>query len=69
MRTHQSAEEIVIVAASQVDVFNVLDDDLRRQRSAAIEHDELAAVPVDRFQRLQELDGLAVILHSTHHLD
>ena len=68
-KTHQSAEEVVIVATSQVDVFDVLDDDLRSQCSAAIEDDEFTAVPVDRFQRLQELDRLPVVFHTTHHLD
>lgn len=57
--SHQSAEEVMIVATSQVDVFDVLDDDLRGQRSAAIENDELSAVPVDRFQSLEELNGFA----------
>lgn len=59
----------MIVATSQVHVFDVLDDDLRGQRSAAIENDELAAVPVDRFQSLEKLNGFARVLHAANHLD
>jgi hypothetical protein len=59
----------MIVATSQVHVFDVLDDDLRGQRSAAIENDELSAVPVDRFQSLEKLNGFARILHAANHLD
>ncbi len=66
---HQSTEEVVIVATAQMDVFHVLDDDFRSQRSAAVEDDEFAAVPVDRLQRLQELDGFSVIFDSTDHLN
>ena len=49
MFSHQSAEKVVIIATSQVNVFDVLDDDFRSQRSAAIENDKLSSVPVDRF--------------------
>ena len=69
MPSHQSAEEVVIVATSQVDVFDVLDDDLRGQRGAAIENDELSAVPVDRFQGLEELNSFTRILYTSNHLD
>ena len=67
--SHQSAEKIVIVATSQVNVFDVLDDDFRSQRSAAIENDKLSSVPVDRFQCLQELNSFARILYTSDHLN
>lgn len=49
---YQSAEKVVIIAATEMNIFDVLDDDLRGERRAAIENDKLATVSVDRFQSL-----------------
>ena len=43
--THQATEEVVEVSSAEVDVFDVLDEDVRRQTGAAVQDDELATEP------------------------
>ena len=43
--TYQSAEQVVVIAPAEMHIFDVFDDYVGRQLSAAVEHDELAAEP------------------------
>ena len=43
--THQATEEVVEVSSAEMDVFDVLDEDVRRQTGAAVQDDELATEP------------------------
>lgn len=54
----------MVIAPAQVDILDVFDDDFRSERSAAVQHDEFAAVPVR-----QHISTIRVnISESTSHL-